>query len=125
MIATLAVAAGGAMGSVARYWIGVWSILLLGQTFPWGTLFVNVTGSFVIGMAASLPGSDLWRQFLMVGVCGGYTTFSAFSLQTFVLARTGVSAAAAVNVLLSVAICLAAVAGGFWVGGRLAGHTLH
>jgi CrcB protein len=123
--ATLAVALGGALGSVGRYWISVWSILWLGPAFPYGTIFINVLGSFVIGLAGGLPGSDLWRHFLMVGVCGGFTTFSAFSLQTFAMARSEGFVPAAANVLLSLVLCLLAVTAGFLLAERITGHTMH
>jgi fluoride exporter len=94
-----------------------------GQNFPWGTLMVNVLGSFIIGLFAALtadgvrgPLSSETRLFVMAGLCGGYTTFSAFSLQTLVLMREGAWASAGVNIALSVALCLAAV----WVGYTLA-----
>ena len=89
------------------------------QRFPWGTLLVNVAGSFAIGLLAALVtadgrpalGSDA-RAFLMVGVLGGFTTFSSFSLETLTLARTGALGAAAANVALSLVLCL----GGVWLG---------
>ena len=128
MIPTLAVAAGGALGSVGRYWLTVFVATRLGETFPHATLLINVLGSLVIGAfgAATLPSGayplgDAWRLFVMVGICGGFTTFSAFSLQTLMLLRGGVPAAAALNVVLSVALCLASVAVGWWLGSRLAG----
>src|ERR1700748_2717071 len=91
-----AVAVGGALGSLARFWLAAWVIMLTGPRFPWGTLLINVVGSFVIGVVAGYTITaarvtmhpDL-RIFLMVGVCGGFTTFSAFSLQTFELIQSG------------------------------------
>lgn len=125
MIPTVAVALGGALGSVARYWVGVLVVVRFGEGFPTATLLINVVGSFVIGAfaAATLPEgphptTDFWRLFVMVGVCGGFTTFSSFSLQTFALLRAGAPAAAAANVGLSVALCLVFVAVGWWVGAR-------
>ena len=113
------VAAGGAIGSTLRYWLGGLIANWVGQTFPWGTLVINVTGSFVIGLFATLTGPDgrifvpgEWRQFFIIGVCGGYTTFSSFSLQTLSLAQDGEAAWAALNVILSVALCLF----GVWLG---------
>ena len=89
--------------------------------FPWGTLFVNVTGSFVIGFYATLTGPDgrlfagpTQRQFVMTGICGGYTTFSMFSLETFRLLQEGNLPAAAINVGVSIATWLAAVWLGHW-----------
>jgi CrcB protein len=118
------IAIGGALGSVARYACSLWAARLVGETFPWGTLGVNILGSFVIGFFAILTGPDGRlivapdaRQFVMVGVCGGYTTFSSFSLQTLNLVRAGDMLGAGLNTLLSVALCLAAV----WAGAAAAG----
>jgi CrcB protein len=119
----LAVAAGGALGSVARFWLTVVMTALTGPRFPWGTLLINVLGSFVIGLVAALTlvpdrigmHPDL-RVFLMVGVCGGFTTFSAFSLQTLELLQSGDSWSAAGYVLGSVVCCLAAVWCGWLIG---------
>jgi CrcB protein len=91
-----AVAIGGALGSLARFWVGAAMALLTGPRFPWGTLLINVLGSFIIGLVAGLTLTptrmamhpDL-RIFLMVGICGGFTTFSAFSLQTLELMQSG------------------------------------
>ena len=119
MITYLWIALGGALGSVARYGCSSLAARWIGETFPWGTLIVNVAGSFVIGLFATLTGPDGRvlaspdaRQFVMVGVCGGYTTFSSFSLQTLNLIHDGDIVRAGANVLLSVAACLAAV----WLG---------
>jgi CrcB protein len=119
----LAVAAGGALGSVARFWLAAAMTALTGPRFPWGTLLINVLGSFVIGLIAALtltPGRiglhpDL-RIFLMVGVCGGFTTFSAFSLQTLELLQTGDGWPAAGYVAGSVVCCLGAVWCGWLIG---------
>jgi len=115
----LLIAVGGALGSTLRYWLSGLIANWVGQTFPWGTLTINVTGSFAIGLFASLTAPDAlfyvpgeWRQFFMVGVCGGYTTFSSFSLQTMTLAQDGELARAGLNILLSVGLCLA----GVWLG---------
>jgi crcB protein len=117
------VALGGAIGSVARFWCSGLVANALGQTFPWGTLVVNVAGSLVIGFTATLTGpdgrmfvpSDV-RTFIMVGVCGGYTTFSSFSLQTLALMQDGEWFQAGGNVVLSVALCMVSV----WLGHVLA-----
>ncbi|HTZ81074.1 MAG TPA: fluoride efflux transporter CrcB [Stellaceae bacterium] len=113
------IALGGALGSIARFWISGFVATRVGEAFPWGTLVANVTGSFVIGFIATLTGPDgRWlastamRQFLMIGICGGYTTFSSFSLQTLTLAQDGEWLWAAGNILISVALCLLAV----WLG---------
>ncbi len=113
------IAVGGALGSLGRFWLAAFITRHFGSDFPLGTLVVNVTGSFAIGFisAASGPaglgfGSPGFRLFLMTGLCGGYTTFSAFSLQTFTLLRGGQLFYAALNAVLSFALCL----GGVWLG---------
>jgi CrcB protein len=110
---------GSALGGAARYWCSGLVASLVGETFPWGTMLVNVVGSFVIGFFNELTGPDgrvlvsaEIRQFVMVGVCGGYTTFSSFSLQTLNLMRDGEWAQASGNVGLSVALCMLSV----WLG---------
>ena len=115
----LLIALGGAIGSVARHGLSSLTANYLGATFPWGTLIVNVSGSFVIGFFATLAGPDGrmmvsgdMRQFVTVGICGGYTTFSSFSLQTLNLVQDGELLQAGGNILGSVALCLAAV----WLG---------
>ena len=116
LASTLWIALGGALGSVGRYWLSILFDRLLASSFPWATVVTNITGSFVIGVVAALPVGPSTRQFLMVGVLGGYTTFSAFSLQTLVLVQDGELPKAAANVLVSVILCLAAV----WLGHTLA-----
>ncbi len=113
------IALGGALGSVARYAGSNLASTWLGGAFPWGTLIVNVLGSLLIGFFAALtgPGGRLYvssdvRLFVMVGICGGYTTFSSFSLQTLDLLRDGAVARAGLNVVGSVTLCLLAV----WIG---------
>jgi CrcB protein len=121
-VAYLWVALGGALGSVGRYWLANVIESRTGGTFPWGTIAVNVSGSFVIGFLAAfagspgLLGSPGLRLFFMVGVCGGYTTFSSFSLQTLSLARNGEWLHAGGNVVLSVMLCLTGVWLGFLAG---------
>jgi CrcB protein len=117
------VAVGSAIGGVARYWCSGIVAHLVGETFPWGTLIVNVAGSFLIGLIATLSGTDgrfifpaEARQFLMVGILGGFTTFSSFSLQTLTLARDGQWLLVAANIAGSVVSCLVMV----WVGHALA-----
>ena len=120
------VTVGSALGGLLRYAISKLTLSIdLGAGFPIGTVLINVLGSFVIGYFGTLtlqsgkyPASDNVRLFVMVGVCGGFTTFSSFSLQTFDLARSGSWGRAVTNVVLSVVLCLAAVA----VGHRLAQH---
>jgi CrcB protein len=115
----LAVALGGALGTAGRYFVSGVVANAFGETFPWGTLIINITGSFVIGFFATLSAPDgrlmvsgTTRQFVMVGLCGGYTTFSSFSLQTLNLMRGGEWAPAAGNMLGSVVFCMI----GVWLG---------
>jgi CrcB protein len=112
------VAIGSALGGMARYWMAS-AVAVTGPAFPWGTILINILGSFIIGLFATLTGVDgRWpapfdaRAFVMTGICGGFTTFSAFSLQTLDLAREGRWLPAAGNIALSLALCLAAVAFG-------------
>ena len=115
------VALGGALGSVARYACAGLGVRLLGATFPWSTLFVNVTGSIVIAALATADAKPLVtgdaRAFVMIGVLGGFTTFSSFSLETLNLARAGQLAAAGWNVAGSVVLCLVGVGLGYLAGG--------
>jgi CrcB protein len=120
----LIVAIGGALGTIARYFFSGVVANAFGQTFPWGTLFVNVTGSFIIGFFGALTGPDgrvlvsgMARQFVMVGICGGYTTFSSFSLQTINLMNDGEWLSAGGNIAFSFALCLF----GTWLGITAAG----
>ena len=119
MVMYLWIGLGGALGSMARYWCSGFVAERIGETFPWGTLLVNVVGSFIIGFFATLTGPDgrmlagsTARQFVMTGILGGYTTFSSFSPQTLNLARDGEWLRAGANVVLSVVLCLLAV----WLG---------
>ncbi len=118
--ALAAVAIGGALGSVARYLAVNGLAAWLGRAFPYGTLAVNVVGSFLMGVAMSLLVQrgwlgEPWRAGLMAGVLGGFTTFSAFAGETLVLAQQR-PAAAALNIGLHLVVCLAAV----WAGARIA-----
>ena len=113
------IAIGSAMGGMGRYWISGLVASHFGETFPWGTIIVNVTGSFIIGFFATATGADgrlmvssIARQFVMIGLCGGYTTFSSFSLQTLNQAREGDWLGAGANIGVSVFLCLLAV----WLG---------
>jgi fluoride exporter len=123
MLDFLLVAFGGALGTAARFGLSGLVARLFGETFPWGTILVNITGCFVIGFFFTATGTEgRWlvspavRQFVMIGILGGYTTFSSFSLQTLTLAEDGQWLKAGANVLLSVVLCLTAV----WVGHLLA-----
>ena len=110
---------GSALGGMARYGCSGLAARYIGAAFPWGTLIVNVAGSLIIGFLATLAVTDGRllvspdaRAFLMIGVCGGFTTFSAFSIETLDLARDGDWLWAGANVVLSVVLCLLAV----WLG---------
>ncbi|HTV27143.1 MAG TPA: fluoride efflux transporter CrcB [Xanthobacteraceae bacterium] len=110
----LAVAIGGALGSVDRYLIGIESGRLFGTDFPWGTLIINVRGSFLIGIFAALFATK-WsvtppaRAFLIVGICGGYTTFSTFALDVWYLIERGQVLASLAYILASVLLSTAAL----------------
>jgi fluoride exporter len=117
MLVYLYVAVGGALGSAGRFWLNNFVTARAGDSFPWGTLLINLLGSFAIGIFATLPATqDTARKFLMAGICGGFTTFSAFSLQTLELTQRGDFVRASGNIFLSVAICLIAVWLGWWLG---------
>jgi len=116
------VALGGALGSMARFWLAAAVASLTGPQFPWGTLLINVLGSFIIGLFGALTGSrgavsvppDI-RIFVMVGICGGFTTFSSFSLQTLELLQSGELVRGGAYILGSVVLCLL----GVWIGALL------
>jgi CrcB protein len=121
--ATLWIASGGALGSVARYWIGVAVARLAGHAFPWGTLLINILGSFVIGYFGMLtlpdgprPMSVGIRLFVLVGLCGGFTTFSSFSLQTVELLRDGEIGRALAYIVSSVILCIVGTTIGIYAG---------
>jgi fluoride exporter len=123
MLNYIVIMLGGALGTGARFWTSGIVAGRVGESFPMGTLVVNVTGSFIIGFFAAFTDSEgpflvppRFSQFFMIGVCGGYTTFSSFSLQTLDLIRDGDWLKASLNALLSFACCLAAV----WLGRVLA-----
>lgn len=104
---------------MARYFSSGMAAAILGPSFPWGTMLVNVVGSFVIGLVAAMTGPDSRyivsmeiRQFVMTGFLGGFTTFSSFSLQTLNLMQDGEWLYASANVMVTVALCLAVV----WLG---------
>lgn len=113
----LAIAVGGALGSVLRFWMSGWVTGMLGRGFPYGTLVVNVSGALLMGflyvvLIDKFNASAEWRAALLIGLLGGYTTFSSFSIETFNLLQAGEILKALVNILLSVFVCLAAT----WLG---------
>lgn len=119
MVTYLWVGLGSALGGMGRYWCSGFIARNFGEIFPWGTIIVNVAGSLLIGfLATSLAGDGRLlvapdaRAFLMIGICGGYTTFSSFSLETLNLMRDGEWTWAVANVVFSVVLCLIAV----WLG---------
>ena len=121
MIFYLSVAAGGAIGSVLRAWVAILVARATGPEFPWGTILINIAGSFIIGFFGTLTTNESRfavatdvRAFVMIGICGGFTTFSSFSLQTLDLARDGRVMQAMGNVVGSVVLCLLAVTAGFY-----------
>jgi len=123
----LVIGLGGALGSMLRFGIGSLidsNVQKTGYIFPWGTIVVNITGCFIIGFIFTISTSEgrmflspLTRNFITIGILGGYTTFSSFSWQTLVLAQSGQRWEAAANVLISVVLCLV----GVWLGAMLAG----
>jgi len=122
----LVIGLGGALGSMLRFGVGTLidsNVQKTGYIFPWGTIIVNITGCFVIGFVFTISTgegrlllSPLTRNFITIGILGGYTTFSSFSWQTLTLAQSGQMWGAAANVLLSVVLCLI----GVWLGAMLA-----
>lgn len=117
MMQIVAIAGGGAVGALMRFWVAGWVYGLLGRGFPWGTLVVNVSGSLVMGLLYVLLVERMnvapeWRALLLVGFLGAFTTFSTFSLETLNLIEDGQLLRAMMNVLLSVVLCIAAA----WVG---------
>jgi CrcB protein len=120
------VALGGALGSMARFGFGLYAARAWGDGFPWGTLAINIIGSFVIGFfgrltlpGGALPASADMRIFVMVGICGGFTTFSAFSLQTLELFEGGAAPRAAAYAAASVVLCLLSVFLGVYLAARI------
>ncbi|AKR48684.1 camphor resistance protein CrcB [Acetobacter pasteurianus] len=127
----LIVMLGGALGTLARYFVSVLTAPI-SRYIPWGTIIgVNMVGSFVIGFFGTLtlasgryPVSETTRLFVMLGICGGYTTFSSFSLQTLDLIRVGGWGRALVNVVLSVTLSVGAVAVGHMLASRMNSHAI-
>lgn len=127
MLTYVYVALGGAVGSMLRFGLNRWFTVLLGDSFPWGTILINISGSFAIGVFAAFFESYSRsaiplevRQFVLVGLCGGFTTFSSFSLQTMVLLNGGEAGRAVLNVVVSVVLCLIAVGLGYMLPNTLA-----
>jgi CrcB protein len=121
---------GGALGTLARYGLSILA-LPISRELPLGTLIINITGSFIIGFFGTLtlahgrfPVSESIRLFVMVGFCGGYTTFSSFSLQTLDLLRAGMLNRAAFNIVVSVLFCVLAVAVGHFLAAQLNGGAV-
>jgi fluoride exporter len=117
------IAFGSGIGGVCRYVLGGWVGRQAGAAFPWGTLLVNILGCTFIGWFAAMTGPDgrilastRTRQFVMVGICGGFTTFSSFSLETLNLLRDGEAGRAVANMSLSLGLCML----GVWLGHLLA-----
>lgn len=115
------VAAGGAIGSALRYLIGLWTVRQFGATFPWHTLVVNIAGAFLLGVIVALTAGRgmagvQWRLFLGVGMMGGFTTFSALSLESMELLANGAFASGALNILGSGVAGVAAVVAGLALG---------
>ncbi len=113
----LAIAAGGALGSVARYGMSVSIYAMLGRTFPYGTLAVNVLGCLLMGFLTvlfleRLSVDGIWRAAILIGVLGGFTTFSSFSIETFNLIESGELVKAGLNMALSLVLCIMAT----WLG---------
>ena len=113
----IAIAAGGALGSLLRFWSSTTVHRYLGQAFPYGTLFVNVTGSLLMGFLYVLLTSRMelalpWRAFFLVGLLGAFTTFSTFSIETLQLLEKGDLIRALFNVLSNVCVCVGAA----WLG---------
>lgn len=120
------VAIGGALGSMSRAWLAIAVARITGPHFPWGTILINILGSFIIGFFGTLTASDSRfsvppdaRAFVMIGICGGFTTFSSFSLQTLELAMGGSMMQALGNIGVSVVLCLGAVTAGHYSAAAL------
>ena len=117
----LAIAAGGAIGALLRFWSSIGIHRLFGQAFPYGTLFVNATGSLFMGFLYMLLTSRMevttpWRAFFLVGLLGAFTTFSTFSMDTLQLLEKGLWLRAVLNVMSNVVICITAAWAGVLIG---------
>lgn len=130
LVTCLLIMLGGAIGTLARYGISLW-MLPASAFLPFSAVLINVAGSFVIGFFGTLtlsegrfPVSEDFRLFVMIGLCGGFTTFSSFSLQTLDFLRSGAVVRAAINVIASVVLCVGAVAVGHYFAARLNGGAV-
>ena len=117
----LAVGAGGAVGAMLRYWLSVRVTGVMGLGFPWGTLTVNILGSFMVGICMELfagkaTGAEIWRLGLVVGILGGFTTFSAFSSDVLNLLQTEQWFRAMIFISSSILLCVCAAAAGVAAG---------
>lgn len=124
MSQVLAIAGGGALGAVLRYWVSTAVYAMAGRGFPYGTLAVNILGSLVMGflyiwLLERTFGSAGMRAFLLIGLLGAFTTFSTFSIETLVLMEGGQYVRALVNTLASVVLCVAAAALGVMLARQL------
>lgn len=120
----VAIAAGGALGALLRFWVASGVAAWLGKDFPYGTLFINMAGSLAIGflyvlLVERFDVNVLWRPFLMIGLLGAFTTFSTFSLETVNLIEAGEGMKALMNMLLSVSLCVGAAILGIFMGRQL------
>lgn len=120
MTRLVAIAAGGAIGALLRFWVSTAMYALLGREFPYGTLAVNVLGCLLMGFLSVFMlerfASVEWRAALLIGLLGAFTTFSTFSLETLVLIQSGEQIKALLNIFVSVLLCLLAT----WLGMQLA-----
>lgn len=121
MTQVFAIAAGGALGALMRYWVSSGVYQLTGRGFPWGTLVVNILGSLLMGvlyvwLMERVSQSVEWRAFLLIGLLGAFTTFSTFSIETLSLIEQGQHVRALGNALASVVLCVGAA----WLGVVLA-----
>jgi len=120
----IAVAVGGALGSALRFGVSSWVHALVGRAFPYGTLAVNIVGCLAMGFLfvwflERMADAAVWRAGVLIGLLGGFTTFSAFSMETFTLFEDGFHARALVNVIANVVLCLMATWIGVWIGRSL------
>ena len=120
----VAIAAGGALGAVFRFWLSTATYTILGRGFPYGTLLVNILGSFLMGIATvllieRLAVSAEWRAAILIGLLGAFTTFSTFSVETLNLMESGQLGKAILNVLASVVVCIAAAGIGILLARQL------